>query len=114
VEKQPMTFGKFIAQRRKQLGLSQKEVAAQLVKEDGGVITPQYLNDIEHGRRNPPSETLLKQLNEILQFPDDHIFLYANRLPPDLVLFEVDPGSMSEGYAAFLRAVGGQRRKDAD
>ncbi len=49
-----MTFGLAIAKARKAKGLSQKELAALVVKdEEGGAISPQYLNDIEHDRRSP-------------------------------------------------------------
>ena len=56
------TFGRIIADARKALGMSQKELAARTRKEGGGAISPQYLNDIEHDRRNPPSEYIIEQL----------------------------------------------------
>ena len=43
-----MTFGRAIATARKEKGLSQKDLAALILKEDGTAISPQYLNDIEH------------------------------------------------------------------
>ena len=48
------TFGTIISEARAAKGMSQKDLAAQLKKEDGAVISAQYLNDIEHDRRNPP------------------------------------------------------------
>ena len=45
------TFGKAIADARKALKISQKELAYKILKEDGEPITPQYLNDIERDRR---------------------------------------------------------------
>ena len=62
----PLTFGQYIADARKRAGLSQKDLAAKLQKEDGDSISPQYLNDIEHDRRNAPSEHLLDQLADLL------------------------------------------------
>ena len=44
-----MTFGQTIARARKDLGVSQRELALKVVKEDGAPISPQYLNDIERG-----------------------------------------------------------------
>ena len=40
------TFGELISEGRKKKGLSQKELAAKVLKEDGSAISPQYLNDI--------------------------------------------------------------------
>src|SRR5437867_850881 len=56
-----MTFGGAIREARRVLGVSQKDLAAQLKKEDGTPISPQYLNDIELDRRLPPPY-LIEQL----------------------------------------------------
>jgi transcriptional regulator with XRE-family HTH domain len=69
------TFGSVIATERKKKGLNQKELAAKILKEDGQAITPQYLNDIEHDRRNPSSDHLVKQFSRVLGV--DIITLYA-------------------------------------
>ena len=53
------TFGTLISEARRAKGLSQKDLAAKVKKEDGQAISAQYLNDIEHDRRNPPSELLI-------------------------------------------------------
>ena len=53
------TFGTILSEARKAKGISQKELAAKVRKDDGQAISPQYLNDIEHDRRNPPSEFLI-------------------------------------------------------
>jgi hypothetical protein len=50
------SFGGAIASGPKAKSMSQKELAAKIVKEDGQPITPQYLNDIEHDRRSPSSD----------------------------------------------------------
>ena len=42
------TFGKFVRQRRNELGVSLRDFAAQLG------MTAAYLSDIEKGNRNPP------------------------------------------------------------
>jgi transcriptional regulator with XRE-family HTH domain len=39
------TFGRIIAEARKALVISQKDLAARINKEDGEAISPQYLND---------------------------------------------------------------------
>ena len=60
------TFGAILSEARKAKGMSQKELAAKVRGEDGQAISPQYLNDIEHDRRNPPSEFLIGQIAELL------------------------------------------------
>lgn len=64
------SFGSVIASARKEQKLSQKELAERIVKEDGQPITPQYLNDIEHNRRSPSSDYLVRQFAKILKHPD--------------------------------------------
>jgi transcriptional regulator with XRE-family HTH domain len=61
------SFGSLVASARKEQKLSQKELAEKVLKEDGQAITPQYLNDIEHDRRNPSSDYLVKQFAKALK-----------------------------------------------
>jgi hypothetical protein len=42
------TFGELISELRKQRGLTQKALAAQVKKKDGVAIGIAYINDIEH------------------------------------------------------------------
>jgi transcriptional regulator with XRE-family HTH domain len=79
-----MSFGRFLAQKRKEAGLSQKDLAARIKKEDGSPISPQYLNDVERDRRNPPSEHFIKQLASELGVPDDYLYFLASQYPDDL------------------------------
>lgn len=78
------TFGKTISDRRKELKISQKDLAARIKKEDGEQITPQYLNDIEHDRRNPPGEQLLIQFAKELNLEIEILFLLAGTVPKQL------------------------------
>jgi len=48
------TFGQVITEARKKAGLTQKEVADQLLREEGRKVLPPFLNDLEHDRRYPP------------------------------------------------------------
>jgi transcriptional regulator with XRE-family HTH domain len=68
---------------RKEKGLSQKELAAKILKEDGTAISPQYLNDIEHDRRSPTSDHLILQFAHVLEEDDGpgYLFVRAGRLP---------------------------------
>ena len=70
-----------IAGRRKELKMSQKDVAVRVKKEDGQEISVQYLNDVEHGRRRPPSDLMIRQIARILKFPLDALYFAAARFP---------------------------------
>lgn len=81
------TFGKEIARLRKKLSMSQKDLADLVLKEDNTHITPQYLNDIEHDRRNPSSDSIIKSFSKALQLEpkdEDYLFYLAGKMPEDL------------------------------
>lgn len=101
------TFGQVLSEARKQQKLSQKELAEKLKKEDGAPISPQYLNDIEHDRRNPPSEFILEQIAAILKIPRDVLSYYADRMPSD-VPKNVDGERVVAAYQAFRKALKGK------
>jgi transcriptional regulator with XRE-family HTH domain len=102
-----MTFGELIANARKQVGLSQKDVASRIKKEDGSSISPQYLNDLERNRRNPPSESMLRQLAQELQIAEDYVFFVAGQFPEDLrAVGEVpEPDTVQAAFRAFRRVL---------
>jgi transcriptional regulator with XRE-family HTH domain len=60
------TIGEFIAERRKALGLSQKEMAARIKNRDGKSLSMPYLSYLENGRGEPP-EYLLAQFAKVLR-----------------------------------------------
>lgn len=78
------SFGQLIRQARLDKGLSQKDLAAALKKSEGGTLSPQYLNDIEHDRRNPPGSDIIGQLAKLLSLNEDRLMIAANRLPDDI------------------------------
>lgn len=101
-----VTFGQAISKARKALGLSQKELAASVKKEEtGGSISPQYLNDIEHDRRSPSSGHLIRQFSGILNIPEDYLFALAGRLPDDLRKDASDPDKVVKAFANFRKAL---------
>lgn len=104
-----MTFGKFVSASRKGLGLSQKDLAARIRKEDGTPISAQYLNDIEHDRRNAPTGTLLDEFARELKLDKDFLTLVAGTLPEDLQR-EVakSPEKAAEAIKAFRRTMRGK------
>ena len=99
------TFGKIISDARKAVGLSQKELAARIRKEDGDPISPQYLNDIEHDRRNPPGESMIEQLAKELQLDKDFLCIAAGAIPQDIqnALIQAGPEKVEAVVRAFRR-----------
>lgn len=102
-----MTFGQIISGARKKLGLSQKQLAERIKKENGESISPQYLNDIERDRRNPPSEYLIAQLSKELKLSKDYLLLAAGTLPREVKeeLSDSDPGDVEQAFQAFRRKI---------
>src|SRR5260370_3760559 len=79
-----MSFGRVITEARKKAELSQKQLAERIKKEDGEAISPQYLNDIERDRRNPPSEHLIVQFPKELKLSKDYLMAPVRSLPSHL------------------------------
>ncbi|MGO9263966.1 MAG: helix-turn-helix domain-containing protein [Candidatus Binataceae bacterium] len=98
------TFGEVIAELRKERGLTQKALAAQVKKKDGTAIGLAYINDIEHDRRGPPAPDFVGQLAVVLGVDLDVLQFYAGRLPADAPQ-ERDPSRerIVAAYRAFRR-----------
>ena len=104
-------FGPVISRSRKARGLSQRELAALVRREDGAAISPQYLNDIERGRRNAPPDHLVRQFAAVLGIDPDYLFSLANRLPEDL-RDDIREGRLSEDdVSEVMTAFRGRRDK---
>lgn len=102
------TFGTVLSEARKAKGMSQKELAAKVKKEDGQAISPQYLNDIEHDRRNPPSEFIIGQMAAQLDFDKDTLCLAAGTIPSDLMKMAASsPDKVQQAFKAFRKTVKG-------
>jgi transcriptional regulator with XRE-family HTH domain len=100
------TFGTIISEARRALGMSQKDLAAKIKKEDGQAISAQYLNDIEHDRRNPPSEFLIAQFATVLKLDKDVLILAAGIIPQDLQkMAATQPDKVEQAFKAFRKAV---------
>lgn len=101
------TLGQFIARRRRDLGISQKEMAALLKNRDGGPLSSSYFNYLERDRGKPP-DYLLDQMADILKVGRDVLYFWAKRVPPDLEPGEnMDPGRIAEAYQVFRRTLKG-------
>ena len=100
------TFGTIISEARRAAGPSQKELAAKVKKEDGQPISAQYLNDIEHDRRNPPSEFLIAQFATLLKLDKDVLILAAGMIPQDLQKMAAShPEKMEQAFKVFRKAM---------
>jgi transcriptional regulator with XRE-family HTH domain len=83
-----MSFGQYLAMKRRQRGLTLKEMAALVKKENGKPISFQYLSEIENDRRNPPSDHLIEELASVLNMKSPYmLYIKARRLPP---VFQAD------------------------
>ncbi len=102
-----MTFGEYIAESRKKAGLSQKDLADHILKEDNTSISPQYLNDIEHDRRNPPDEFFLTQLASLLNVSLDYLRFLSGILPGDMKSDNHKPEDVDKAFKAFRKALKG-------
>jgi transcriptional regulator with XRE-family HTH domain len=105
------SFGKTISNARKSLGLSQRALASRLRKDDGQPISAQYLNDIEHDRRNAP-EYLILLLAKELDLSADRLFLATGTFPPDIIADATNAKSESVEalFSAFRRALKGKQK----
>ena len=98
-----ITFGEFIAKRRKKLDMTQKEIAARIKQDDGKPISVQYLNDIEHGRRGAPPDYIIVQLAKLLRLQLDVLYFRSGRLPPDIRKRAVSDEQAAAAYRALRR-----------
>lgn len=99
------TVGEAIARTRKDLAISQKELARRIKKEDGSPISPQYLNDIERDRRNPPSSYLLDRFAEQLGLPQEYLHFLARQLPEGIATGDYEPDRVESAFKAFRKAL---------
>lgn len=97
------SFGEFIARRRKQLNLTQKQVAAGIKQDDGKPISVQYLNDVEHARRGAPPDYVIAQLAKLLHLQLDVLYFRSGRLPPDVRRRAVSDQQVAAAYRALRR-----------
>jgi transcriptional regulator with XRE-family HTH domain len=101
---EPQTFGNYIASTRKSLKMSQKELAAKILREDDEQpISPQYLNDIERDRRNPTSDHLIRQFAKALEIDADYLHYLAGRLPDEIREKNLSERDVKEAFAVFRK-----------
>jgi transcriptional regulator with XRE-family HTH domain len=101
------SFGRLIASARKDKQLSQKELAALVIKEDGEPITPQYLNDIEHDRRTPSSDHIVNQFAKVLGLNPGALFAAVGVLREEdrKLVKKSTPEKVNEALLAFRKVL---------
>jgi transcriptional regulator with XRE-family HTH domain len=100
-----MTFGQVISSARKSKQMSQKQLAALIIKDDDTPISPQYLNDIERDRRNPPADYLINQFAKILEIPEEYLFFIIHEIPPKYRQnAPANPAIIRAAFEAFERS----------
>jgi len=104
-----LTFGQVVTKKRKELGLSQKQLASMIFKEDGLPISAQYLNDIERDRRNPPGDFLLNEIAKVLKVDEEVLYYLAGELPANIRRRSDDPEKITKAFHAFRKTLGGDK-----
>lgn len=99
------SFGRAISSARKDKELSQKELSELIRKEDGSAITPQYLNDIEHDRRSPSSDHIVKQFAKVLGIDVNVLYAIIGMLAEEdrKLVKRATPERINEAVLAFRR-----------
>jgi transcriptional regulator with XRE-family HTH domain len=101
------TIGEFIAERRKALGLSQKEMTARIKNRDGKPLSMPYLSYLENSRGEPP-EYLLAQFAKVLRVEREVLYFWTRRMPPDVASGKASPERVTSAYRAFRRELKGR------
>jgi transcriptional regulator with XRE-family HTH domain len=103
---QTPTLGQAIIAARKAKKISQKDLAAAVQKDDGsGPISPQYLNDIEHDRRSPTSDQLIREFARALGVDENYLFVLAGKIPDEVRREARDPATVARAFSAFRRTL---------
>ncbi|MDQ2947233.1 MAG: helix-turn-helix domain-containing protein [Acidobacteriota bacterium] len=104
------SFGELIAHRRKELGLTQLELAARIKGRSGETVSQQRITDIEHDRFGVPRRPVLKQLARALKLDIDVLYLWGRVLPSDIRVEGLSEDAIKKAWQAF-RAVIERGRK---
>ena len=104
------TFGELIAEGRKQARLTQRELAARILLEDGRPISAPYLNDLEHNLRKPPRGHLIEQFARDLGLEADLLYFASKRMPTDIDE-QASPDRVLAAWRAFRKEIKSKPRK---
>ena len=90
-----------ISDTRKKMGLSQKQLAELIEREEGGAISPQHLNDIEHDRRSPSYDHMIQEFARVLKVGADYLYYLAGRVPSDVREANLTPKKVEESFCGI-------------
>ena len=98
-------FGTIIRARRKERGLTQKQVAAQILVE-GRPISQSNLADLERGFA-PARPHLIEEFARVLEINRDLLYLAADIVPPEVAeeLRRLTPEEREMAWGAFKKVV---------
>jgi transcriptional regulator with XRE-family HTH domain len=94
-----LTFGDLIATARLNRGWTQNRLAEVVG------MSPQYLCDIERGRRTPAHLDVVKRFSAVLEINLDVLCWSVGLLPPDLP-DNVSPQQITAAFAAMREVLG--------
>lgn len=98
-----MSFGERVALAREELEWTQRDLAEEIRREDGASISPQYLHDIEHDRRQPSSDHLIKQFARVLDIDPHYLFYLAGKIPDDIRKANLPEDKVVRAFQNFKR-----------
>lgn len=100
-------FASMIRARRKELGLTQAQVAPRICTEEGRAIGQTYLAEIERGHHPNPRPHLIEQFAQALEIDRDVLYLAARQVPPEVAeeLRRLTPEQRAAAWRVFKRAV---------
>jgi transcriptional regulator with XRE-family HTH domain len=104
------SFGELIARRRKELGLTQTDLAGRIKGRSGEPVSQQRITDIEHDRFGVPRRPILEQLAHALKLDIDVLYLWGRVIPSDIRAEGLSEENIKEAWRAF-RAVIERDRK---
>ena len=98
-------LGKVIRDARHQKGLTQKQLAGLISKEDGESISAQFMNDIELDRRYP-SRYVIDRLASVLELDPLYLRVLAGQPPSDRPAAEYPQDRLQRAIRAYRRQLG--------
>jgi transcriptional regulator with XRE-family HTH domain len=104
-----LSFGEAVTIGRTKLGYDQKTLAAKIKREDGKPISAQYLSDIEHDRRHPSSDRLIRQVAVALDMDSKYLTYVATGVIPEVA--DLIPAHSEEAYRETVEQIVDQLKK---
>jgi transcriptional regulator with XRE-family HTH domain len=104
-ERRTDEFPTMIRARRRELGLTQKQVAVQ-IQIEGRAVSQAYVADLEKGFAAPRPH-LIEQFAKVLELDRDLLYLAARQVPPEVAeeLGRLTPEERAAAWRGFRRAV---------